>query len=68
MKIKVLTPNKDGLFCFKKEEIEDLLQEAYDEGYQEGLSKNIYCGPYPKITNTGSSGAPVYRDSPNITC
>lgn len=43
MKIKVLTSNADGNFVFSKEELEKLLNEAYNEGYQDGkASQHLY--------------------------
>lgn len=51
MKIKVLTSNADGNFVFSKEELEKLLNEAYDEGYQD-CRASYYCGnsPTPQIS------------------
>lgn len=51
------------VFQFTKEELEKLLDETYEEGYNEG-KKNCY---YPYITTTGTGGAPAY-DSTKITC
>lgn len=49
MKIKILTPDENGLFSFTKEELEELLQESYDEGYVKGVGehKTIYRGESP---------------------
>lgn len=40
MKIKILTPNQEGNFVFTKNEIEKLLNEAYEEGYRDGKQSN----------------------------
>ena len=37
-KVMILTPNVNNKdFIFTKEELEKLLNEAYDEGYQDGV-------------------------------
>lgn len=52
MKIKILTPDENGLFSFTKSELESLLQESYNEGYEDGSSKlsAIYSEPVPYRT------------------
>lgn len=35
-KIKIFTPNENGKFEFTKQELEELINEAYEEGYSDG--------------------------------
>ena len=49
-KIKVFNLNKDGKIEFTKEQLEKLLNETYDEGYQEALEKQFTWSP-PYCTN-----------------
>lgn len=44
-KIKVFSINKDGKIKFTKEQLEKLLNETYDEGYQEALGKQFTWSP-----------------------
>jgi hypothetical protein len=45
MKIKVFYPNEKGHIELTKEKLEDLLNEAYNEGYRDGSNNNgYYCG------------------------
>ena len=46
MKIKVFYPNSQGKLEFTKKELEELLNEAYHEGYQDGDRKHWYSYPY----------------------
>ena len=46
MKIKVFYPNQQGKLEFTKKELEELLNEAYHEGYQDGDRKHWYNYPY----------------------
>lgn len=46
MKIKVFYPNQQGKLEFTKKELEELLNEAYHEGYQDGDRKHWYSYPY----------------------
>ena len=46
MKIKVFYPNQQGKLEFTKKELEELLNEAYHEGYQDGDCKHWYSYPY----------------------
>ena len=46
MKIKVFYPNQQGKLEFTKKELEELLTEAYHEGYQDGDRKHWYSYPY----------------------
>ncbi len=49
---------KDNKITLTKEELEDLLKQAHDEGYQEGLSKAIYV---PSTTPTTPYTPPYYE-------
>lgn len=46
MKIKVFYPNSQGKLEFTKKELEELLNEAYNEGYKDGDHKHWYSYPY----------------------
>ncbi len=41
MKYKILTPDEDGKFIFTKEELEKLLDEVYQEGFDDGKKITI---------------------------
>lgn len=53
MKIKIMYPNRDGRLEFSKNELEKLLEEAYNEGYKDGKNSNSYtikdCNYYPSV-------------------
>ena len=57
-KIKVFTVNKNGKIEFTKEQLEKLLNETYDEGYQEALGKQ-FTWSIPYYTNE----TPLLNDS-----
>lgn len=54
MKIKIMYPNRDGRLEFSKNELEKLLEEAYNEGYKDGKNSNSYTVRdytyYPSVT------------------
>ena len=60
-KIMILTPNvNDKDFLFTKEELEKLLDKAYDEGYQDGVRNvstvsTLSYNPYSTITTSTST-------------
>lgn len=49
-RIRIFANNSNGKIEFTKEELEKLLQEIYDEGYNEG--RKNYCGFSYGNTNT----------------
>lgn len=55
MKIKVFYPNQQGKLEFTKKELEELLNEAYHEGYQDGDRKHwygyTYCNSVTALSN-----------------
>lgn len=56
-KIMILTPNVNNKdFLFTKEELEKLLDKAYDEGYQDGVRSmsTISYNPYSTSINSTS--------------
>lgn len=73
MKIKVFYPNQQGKLEFTKKELEELLNEAYHEGYQDGDRKHWYSYPYygsvTALSNSGSIDSlnSVQADSVNCT-
>ena len=66
MKFKILIPNsEDGRFYFIKEQLEELLDKTYNEGYEEGKKAgNIHYIPYPQINNPVEPYNPL---SPYVT-
>ena len=46
MKTKVFTKNKNGKIEFTEQELKKLLDEIYDEGYNEGSQRYYYTTPY----------------------
>lgn len=53
VKIKVVSANKDGKIELTKMELENLLNEAYRDGYSDGSSHYYTC--------TGISTTPYYK-------
>lgn len=45
-------PNKNNKLEFSKEELEDLLDKAYNEGYAKGKNEHYYTWAAPTITTT----------------
>lgn len=48
--IKVFTVDKEGKISFTKKELEDLLNEAYWEGYSKNLNTTTISYPYHPYT------------------
>lgn len=66
MKIKVFYPNNKGEIVFTKDELEKLLDEIYDAGYQDGRSKywtwtspSITTPYYQYTTTCGNSNSTI---------
>lgn len=56
MKVKVFYPNSKGEIVFTKDELEKLLDEVYDAGYQDGRSRYwTWTSPYYYTTTGGGS-------------
>ena len=57
MKIVVVSPNEQGKFEFTKEELEKLLDGAYEEGYNRGRALYYYWPSvgYNTITTTDNT-------------
>jgi hypothetical protein len=78
MKVKVFEVEKNGKISFTKNELEKLLNEVYDSGYEDGKRSNNYwtwTSPYkweyPYYTTTTATNATLNPPSklPNtITC
>lgn len=59
MKVKVFYPNSKGEITFTKDELEKLLDEVYDAGYQDGRSKSwTWTSPWYYTTTNGTTGTP----------
>ena len=52
MKVKVFIKNQEGKIEFTEDELRELLDEIYNEGYWDGTKKYVYTTPYttPYIT------------------
>ena len=69
MKYKILIPNsEDGRFYFTKEQLEELLDKTYNEGYEEGKKAgDIQYVPYPQISNPREPYQPYNPLNPYVT-
>lgn len=47
MKVKIFTPNRDGKIEFNQKDLESLLNEIYEEGYNDGKKNNSGGLNYP---------------------
>lgn len=54
MKIKIFCPNTNGKLEFTKDELEKLLNEAYNDGYRDGNYSHHWTYTYPTITCNSS--------------
>lgn len=75
MKIKIMYPNSKGKIELTKEELEKLLNEAYNEGYSDGLPRyysyggslsTVTTAPYCNATKTSSKLSSLSYDSIDI--
>lgn len=57
--IKVFTLNKNNKIELTKQELENLLNESFWEGYNKKNSYWTYTTPYTTLTNTTSSGITI---------
>lgn len=59
MKYKIFSLDEDGRISFTKEELEKLLDEVYNDGYEQGSKRYVYCYPTtytePYITYSSQS-------------
>lgn len=65
MKIKIMYPNPHGRLEFSKEELEQILKEAYEEGVADGINSRNSASisiASPSITS------PYIYTSPTVTC
>lgn len=68
VKIKVVSVNKDGKIELTKMELENLLNEAYRDGYSDGSSHYITCTgisttPYYEYNTISTSGATLAKSA-----
>lgn len=59
MKIKIFCPNTNGKLEFTKEELEKLLNEAYNDGYRDGNYSRTWTYTYPSITCSSSDSTTI---------
>lgn len=64
MKIKVFCPNTNGKLEFTKEELERILNDAYNDGYRDGNYHHTYPWYYTSVTGstTPCGNTATYRD------
>ena len=55
MKIKVFCPNVNGKLEFTRKELENLLNEAYSDGYRDGSWTRTWTYTYPTVTLSSSN-------------
>lgn len=60
MKIKIMYPNPHGRLEFSKEELEQILKEAYEEGVADGMNS--------RSSSSISIAPPYIYTSPTVTC
>lgn len=73
MKVKVFTPNKNGKIEFSRKELEVLLDEIYNSGWEDGRNYNgsswWWTSPTapPYCTYSDSTGQPSWREYISVT-
>ena len=66
MKIKIFCPNSNGKLEFTKEELENLINEAYNDGYRDGSFTKTWAYRYPIVSfdsTTDNATTTPYCDS-----
>lgn len=69
MKIKVFCLNANDKLEFTKEELENLLNEVYNDGYRDGSFTKTRTYTYPTIalkSSDSTTGTTTYHDSANL--
>lgn len=61
MKIKIMYPNQYGRLEFSKEELEQILKEAYEEGVADGMNSR-------SCSSSISIASPYIYTSPTVAC
>ena len=67
MKIKVFYPDRDGRISFTKKELEDLLDEVYREGYNDGRPYYTWASPYYPSNSGTITTTPLRGDQVTYT-
>ena len=65
MRIKIFTPNENGKIELTKEELENLLNESYRQGWNDKPYYRDYYYSSPSITLTGETADTAYAYSIN---
>jgi len=65
MKVKVFDKNEKGKIEFTRKELEALLNEVFDDGYQEGKDNRPYTWTSPSITYKTYSTDPYCTTTSN---
>ena len=64
MRIKIFTPNKNGKIELTKEELENLLNESYRQGWNDKpYYRDYYYSTYPSVTLTGNTAGAAYSNN-----
>ena len=53
MKGKYFCVDKNGMVLISKKELDEALNDAYNEGYQAGKNSYYYCGRYTYLNRDG---------------
>lgn len=68
MKYKIFSLDENERIYFLKENLENLLDEVYNEGYEEGKKAgNIQYVPYPQVSNPPAQPYNPLNPNPYIT-
>lgn len=67
MKVKIFTPNRDGKIEFNQKDLESLLNEIYEEGYNDGKKNNSGELNYPAGVKKIEDNNPFRWDYDSLT-
>ena len=68
MFVVVVSPNKDGKIELAKEELQKMLDDAYNKGYTEGKSKSYDTITVPSYPIYYSTARNIPENHMEITC
>lgn len=67
-KIVVVTVNKDGKVELTKEELEKILEEAYESGHNDACRNYWYITTHPYTYSVGNGTGDVHPYKYEVTC
>lgn len=68
MFVVVVSPNKDGKIELTKEELQKMLDDAYDKGYTEGEQKSFNTITVPSYPVHYDNGGNIHEKHIEFTC